>query len=398
MSCKASSLAISARLVLLSAISPSVSQSNSFDPELELAVVSNDNIFYLPEGEELSDDSLRLRLVLPLLREWGNGRLSLSYQPSYEKFSDYDALDHDAHQIDFSVNSTPNQRSQIDYSLSFDSSQRQGGAESIASPDLILVQRLDRQLLETDFSFTRDAGRRMNWVLAAGVSDYHYSAITGVDDPFETEDRRAYRGSAGMNWTQSRTATIGFEAGYEMFDLEETGEENIALLSVVWTREFARGSEVELRLGGYDRDRDVTLAPGEEAPDLDESGMQGQLRVVKTMRKTNLSFIALREPSSGGTLTGTSTDTAAQLIIEGDPRPRWHWSVSGRYSKRDPATADFSDITIKVAAAGLEWRPNRHLDFRMALDSIDQSASGVAPDLSVFTARVGVVWYPKGQR
>ena len=118
----------------------------------------------------------------------------------------------------------------------------------------------------------------------AEIDIAHQRSIADVGAPATgVEDRRTYRGSAGMHWTQSRTATIGFEAGYEIFDLEQTGEENIALLSAVWTREFARGSDVQLRLGGFDRDRDVTIPPGEEAPDLDESGVQGQFRVVKTM-------------------------------------------------------------------------------------------------------------------
>jgi len=395
MSPKASRFAISALLVLLCALSPALSQKITFDPELELGALSNDNVRYAPEGEEDSDTSFRVRLLLPVVREWAGGRLQFSYEPSYEKYSDNSDLDHDSHNVELSLRNEPSPRSELDYTLSFNSSQRQGRADSISSPDLVVVPRLDRQLLETDISFSRQSGRRTHWVLAAGASDYSYSSITDVGLPPEVEDRRTYRGTAGLHWTRTRTSTLGFEAGYQIFDLEGTGEENIASLSLVWTREFARGSEMEARLGGFNRDRE---AEDPMDPILDESGFQGEFRLTKSMRTTSFSFIALRAPSPGGTLAGTSTDTAGQIILEGDPGPRWHWAVSGRYSKREPTTAGFPEVDSTVGSASLEWRPNRRFGVRMSLDNTDQSATVPEDDISVFTAHIGAVWYPKGQR
>ncbi len=386
-------------LVLLLAAGPSSAQVTSFNPEVEAEITRGDNILFVPEDidtdDERGDTIYRLRVVLPLVREWSGGSLLLSYTPSYDKYDTNDELDTDSHRLDLAVSATPDRKSSLAYSLMFDKTRRQGGAESVISPDLTLTPPTERDLLVTDLLYSREAGRRLSWTLGVGGALYHFKEIEGFDidtDSFTIEDREEYRGSFGLNWAQSRAGTLGFEAGYQAYSLEQSGDEGIASLLFVWKRTLGHESEMEFRIGGFHRDIDT------DEPQDDESGLQAQFRLLKNFRRNSLSLYAARGPSSGGILGGTSTDTVAQIVFAGAPGAKWLWNLTGRYADRDPNTPDLTAIDSFWAAGSLEWRPIRQLGVRTMLDHLSQSANEAALDNSATTARVGAVWYPKGPR
>lgn len=392
-------MAALAFLALLLAAGPGSAQVTSFNPEVEAEVTRGNNILFVPEDidtdDEREDTIYRLRVVLPLVREWSGGSLLLSYSPSYDKYANNDELDTDSHRLDLAVSATPDRRSSLDYSLMFDNTRRQGGAASVISPDLTRTPPTERDLLVTDLMYSREAGRRLSWTVGVGGAFYNFKEIEGVDidtDSFTIEDREEYRGSFGLNWAQSRAGTLGFEAGYQAFSLDESGDEGIASLSFVWTRTLSRDSELEFRVGGFHRDIDA------DEPQDNESGLQAQFRLMKNFRRNSLALYAARGPSSGGILGGTSTDTVAQIVFAGDPEAEWLWNLTGRYSNRDPNTPDLMEIDSFWTAGSLEWRPLRQLGVRMMLDHLTQSADEETLDNSATTARLGVVWYPNGPR
>jgi hypothetical protein len=392
-------MAALAFLVMLLAAGPGSAQVTSFNPEVEAEVTRGNNVLFVPEDadtdDEREDTIYRLRVVLPLVREWNGGSLLFSYTPSYDKYANNDELDTDSHRLDFAVSATPDRRSSLAYSLMFDKTRRQGSAASVISPDLAGTPPTERDLLVTDLMYSREAGRRLSWNLGVGGALYNFKEIEGFDidtDSFTIEDRDEYRGSFGLHWAQSRAGTLGFEAGYQIFSLEETGDEGIASVLFVWTRTLVRDSELDFRIGGFHRDIDA------DEPQDNESGLQVQFRLLKNFRRNSLALYAARRPSSGGILGGSSTDTIAQIVFAGDPEANWLWNLTGRYANRDPNTPDLTEVDSLWAAGSLEWRPLRQLGVRLMLDHLSQSSDEDALDNSATTARLGVVWYPKGPR
>jgi hypothetical protein len=392
-------MAVLAFLALLLAAGPGLAQVTSFNPEVEAEITRGNNILFIPEeadtDAEREDTIYRFRVVLPLVREWNGGSLLLSYTPAYDKYTNNEELDTDSHRLDLAVSATPDRRSSLAYTLMFDKTRRYGSPASVISPDLTRTPPTERDLLVTDLMYSREAGRRLSWTLGVGGALYHFKEIEGVDidpDSFTIEDRDEYRGSFGLNWAQSRAGTLGFEAGYQAYALEESGDEGVASLLFVWTRTLARESELEFSIGGFHRDIDADVTQD------NESGLQAQFRLLKNFRRNSLALYAARGPSSGGILGGTSTDTVAQIVFAGDPEANWLWNLTGRYSNRDPNTPDPTETDSLWTAGSLEWRPLRQLGVRMMLDYLSQSSDEEALDNSATTARVGVVWYPKGPR
>jgi hypothetical protein len=208
------------------------------------------------------------------------------------------------------------------------------------------------------------------------------------------EDRNEYGGLAGLYFDTSPRDRIGGEIAYDIYDLEETGKENVGLVSFVWNREIGRTVAMDLQVGLFHRDPASEVA----APDENDSGVHGLLRLMKTSRRTRTVFFLRNGPSAGGALLGTSTDTTARIAVEGEINPSWLWSLYAGYAKRDPTDSEQPDIDSTQAGAGLEWRPHQHLGFRLTLDHLERSGVEPEPDASAMTAMLGAVWYPKGPR
>jgi hypothetical protein len=168
------------------------------------------------------------------------------------------------------------------------------------------------------------------------------------------------------------------------------------LISVIVDHNMPHRLSVSCRMG-------VSLATTEttsttaQTVSARRTGVQGSIGVRRSFRKTELTFLAEHSPSSGGALSGTSTNSWAGLTLSGDPSVRWRWDVAARYARRDPTAPLQPTLTNAGAAFSVEWRPLAKLGVRILGEYSDQLGGGTGGlSSSYFTAGAALIWYPRG--
>lgn len=394
----APSLCVCVALTLAGFATPAAAQETTFHPELFLEQAYNSNLLTQPAGEETGDSITRVGVELPVRRNWQSGSLSFLYQPSYEWYSDNDDLNHDEHRARFGVTAEPARRSTLDYGLMWSQTQSQGTIDDADLGDTVLVPRSERDHVSTRLRFDRDFRQRMAWRAAVEASRNTYTLLEDPGaDPTTAglEDRAQYAGLFGLDRATSRKDRLGVEARWDFYDLESTGDETVAQLSLTWNRAVPESYEASFRIGGFRRENQ----PGEIGVPLDsdeESGVTFAAGVAKLFPRSRLALLGSHGPSAGGAVVGTSTNTAAALTWAGSPNLRWDWALSSAYTLREPTDPDSPDLETLGGTGRIEWRPGRRAALRLAASYTERATDDPALDATVFVGTLGVVWYPRG--
>lgn len=385
-------------LALAGFVAPAAAQETAFHPELFLDQAYNSNMLTQPEGEETSDFITRVGVGLPVHRNWRSGSLSFEYLPSYEWYRDNEDLNHDEHRLRFGVAAAPARRSALDYDLAWSRTQPQGTIEDAETGDLVLVPRSEQDLVSTSLRFNREFSQKMSWRAAAEASR---TTHTLLEDPAADpttgglEDRSQYAGLLGLDRAVSRKDRFGVEARWDLYDLESSGEEDVAQLFLTWTRAVPESYDLSFRVGSFRRESD----PGEIGPPLeesDESGVTYAASVAKLFPRSRLGVSANHGPSAGGAIVGTSTNTTAALTWAGSPNPRWDWALNSVYTLREPTNPDVPEIETLGGGGRVEWRPGRRAALRLAASYTERTTDDPTMDASVFVGTLSVVWLPRG--
>lgn len=379
-----------------------VAQRTTFHPEVNLQQTYTENALFLAGQSETADTSdwiTRLDVLLPLRREWTGGSWSLSYRPSFEQYSEFDALDHDEHYVAAALASALGRSASLGFDLNYQRSQQQGTTVGTTVPDRFVTTRTDRDVFEGQVLFRRETSERWRWFASVRSSTFAYRTVGDLSLPSDAptlEDRTERGANVGIDRVLSRNTFVGAEYGYERYDLDVSGKETVHQLAGRLERVLGRGSSFALRLGGYRRQGDA-FSGGGAIDGARQSGFQGGLTYRKSFRTSGLSVYADRATSSGGALEGTATDTIAGASLDLRPDPRVNWGVNARYAQRSPSNPAFSTVTNLAVGLSFEWRPMLKLGFRGGADYVDQSGSELAAQNTAFAlARVGLVWYPRG--
>lgn len=373
-------------------------QSVEFRPELFLDQAYNSNLLTSAEGVETSDHVTEVGVALPISRAWRAGTVSFLYEPSYQWYRDNDALNHDEHRAALDLTAETSRRASLTYGLEFSRTQDQGSVEEADAGGFTLVPRSERDRLVTDLLVEREIGRRAGWHGGLGAARIEHTLVEDPgEDPFlgGLEDRSEYGALFGMDRAVSRIDRVGGEVLYDLYDLEETGEEKVGQLLLTWDRSVPERYDVTARIGAYRRDKDPAAVS--EPPDADrETGLSFLFSVARSLRRSSLGFSASRAPSAGGSLAGTSTNTAARLFWTGTPNPRWVWTLHSTYTLREPTLAGSAETTTLGGLGRVDWRPSQRFGFRVEVAHTKRSADDPGYDTSVTIARFGLRWHPKG--
>jgi len=375
-----------------------LAQETTFHPEALLEYGYNSNLLTQSAGQETGDNMTRVALGLPVNRNWRSGTLDFWYQPSYQWYGDNTDLNHDEHRVRFGVTAEPGPRSALDYGLAWSRTQPQGKIGEALAGDTVLVPRSEQDLTYTNLRYQREFSRRMSWHAAAEALRNTHTLLEDPEaDPTTQglEDRSTYAAFAGLARATSRKDRLGFEARWDYYKLEVTGEERVGQLSLTWDRDVPDSYAVSLRIGAYRRD----IEPGRVEVPVDpgqESGLAMGVSVARLFAASRLELSASRAPSAGGSIVGTSTDTKAALTWSGSPNPRWDWELRSSYVLRVPTAAGEPDIENLGGAGRLEWRPGRHAALRLAASYTERTTDDPTLDATVWIATLGVVWLPRG--
>lgn len=375
-------------------VTPLAAQRTVFNPEVSLEQGYTDNVGY--NGTDGTSDSVtRLGLLLPVVRTWPTGNFDFSYAPSAERFADTDSLDNEAHRLRFSLRNQPTRRSNLNFDTSFESSQVQGRVASLDGADLVTTARTERDLLRAAFGYGTRISTRWAW---NGNLDYADSSYDLIDDfapgLVDVEDRREYGAGLQISRELSTTTSVGVGYRWQRFDLDLSGEETVHSLSATLQRTLSRVMELRAALGGFTSSGDALAAPGE---DDSRSGVQASLGLDRTFRTLRLGLDLSHAPSSGGSLGGTSTDTAFGAALSPTNTGNWSWSTAARLALRDPAIDGEEDVRSVAFEGSVERYFARMLGMRLRAGQVDQSSDDPARDARYYSATLGLVWYPLGR-
>lgn len=391
---------------------PAAAQRATFLPELFLDTGYSSNVRYgggTAEGERNADWSTRLGLVLPLRRETGASSWTLSYAPSFERFSRLREYDADAHRVAFEGRVRPGRSSSVEFGLRYERSQEQGSlsgagglgqvdAPGAGLPDAVLVDRAERDSYVAELQLRQSPTSRweIGEAVQASVSRYRATDVPGALPP---ESKDEYGGTLSLRYLVGRRSTIGTEYGYRRVEPERSNREDAYLVGLLWEFRSGRIFTTRLRGGGFWRSvGDTAEVPASTLQD--RRGFQAALEFAWALPTVQISVQAARAPTGGGSTAGTSTDTSLLFGLSGEPDPRLRWQFGARYARRRPTQP--SDPTFNAYGAGgsLDILLVRNLGLRLTADWAEQSGledgGNTSVEPSFVTARVGIVWYPAG--
>jgi hypothetical protein len=380
---------------LLACATGSSSARTLFNPQIAIEQAYTDDVQFVGGGT--SDSLTRLSALLPVVRETKRSTFEFSYAPSIQRYQDSDELDHTTHLVTLSAGSTTSRRSNVNFVAMYLLNQLQGRSSSLDEAELFVTGRTDRELYRGDFSYNKEFSQR--WSFRGGLN-YGESRFESIDDfdplgPVPVEDRVYYGGTLGLGRAVSGTTTLGFEYGLQRFELEPIGtpqtttEETAHSLTFTIDRAVSRRTSLDATLGAFRNETDEG--------DATRTGVQATLGLDRSYRTVDLRLEAQHQPSAGGSLPGTSTDSAIGLDLHGTALDPWIWSFSTRLARRDPNFVDEEVVTSVAAGGSIERSFARALGLRLSANYIDQQSDD--PDLKAgyLIAAVGLVWYPLGR-
>ncbi len=393
-------------LAWIAAPPPASAQRWSFQPEVDVDAAYSDNVLYTPDTAARPSDWTAVGAVsLELRRESPRNRFALSYNPSYEKHRDVTFLDHAEHRFRVAETSRIGRTASLDLAASWSRTQVQGVAASLEAPDLFLVGRTQRDLYGFSLGTRVAPAERWRWEASASGTATRYEAVRGVEGEAAgpvPENRNDYEARFGFSRVLSRSSELGPTFRVQRYDLEGGGGQTVGIVEIDWRRSLGRDSRLEVWLGGF---RQSSLSEGgtPAADDTGRNGLRAGVALTRQFRPCGISLSAEHGPSSGGALQGTSVDTLTGLSVSGTWSPTWRWSVSARYAYRDPTLPDLPSVHSLGEGFVAEWVPRGKVGVRISGDHMSQDAHGgpaqeiSALEISVSTARIGMVWYPRGQ-
>ena len=390
-------LAIVAIAISALATGPLVAQTREFTPSIILSQVYTSNIQYLDEDAEVSDSVTTVIVKLPWEWRTKNSVVNLAYTPSVLRYADADSLDRTEHRVNLGFSRNLDRGSSTTVTTGYTKSQLQGDAQSAEDPDLFISRRTDRTIGRASLTYSRRMSPRWRWRATAGGSASRFEEISGFDagggDP--VEDRMEYRGGFGISRALSRKTHVGGEYGYQVHDLDVTGEETVHTVSATLNHTVSRKLSVEGQIGAFLANGDAARSSPAD-PDDERSGARATFSLSRALRKVSVSATATHVPSAGGSRSGTSTNSVVGLSVTNNQRRNWSWRGSVRAARRDPTDSAAATLDSLSVGGQVEKRLGRGFAVSANANYIDQNSSNDPDDAAFVSAAVGLVWYPKG--
>jgi len=380
---------------------PTGAATTTFNPRLELWRVYTSNALFSSTDEEISDSFTALTLVLPVARTTPKSLTRFTYSPSYQGYDSLDSLNNLTHRALLEVNATPTEASDINFSGLYYKGQDQGPAGNISDEDLILTPRNSREQGRVELDYDNRISGNWNWGAGTYYEDLRFSSIDDNEEgpeSFVPENRTAVGVEGRIGRQMSPRTDTGLELGFDQFDLEVSGKENVQRLAIFLNHVFSRRSRLELQAGGFqtELDRGESLEPGQ---DNSRSGFYGRFDFVRAYSGFNLRLFGSHRPTSGYNFVGTSTNTIAGLTVSPDFSEKLAADATIRYSRADSTFAQDASIDSIALGGNLAYRPFRTLSFRFSAWVSSQTSDGQlagveAADIAVFEGSFAIVWSP----
>ena len=383
-------------LVAVSAfvLTPSTSATVQFLPSIAAETTYTDNLEYSGVGSS-SDAAYRLSLDLPISKVWSTGQFQFRYNPRLFRFRDQGALDHTDHFATIAVQDQLSAKSSLDFTTSYLRTQSQGLFTSLDDPSLVLTERVFRDRLDADVSFSRQLRPTWSWSVAGGFGTVDNSQISGFGGGLggsSVEDRTQLRASTSVSKKLSEKTDIGVDIRVQHNDLELSGEEEVHAINFSYGRQLSATGSLSLLAGVFQTDSQVTGV-------ADRSGAFIRANYNRDFRRVALGMFGGHRPTSGGNLPGTATDTNVGVSISGVGSNIWGWDVTAAGTRRDPADSTAPEIESTGLSGGVSWAVHPNVGLRIRAASVQQSVDApMTTDIDVYNVSLGVVWFPRGQQ
>ncbi len=186
----------------------------------------------------------------------------------------------------------------------------------------------------------------------------------------------------------SKATSLGLAYRYNHFDLELSGEEDHHALGLSIGHQIGRLRKLDAFVGAFDGSGDRVGA--------DRSGLSAQISFEQMLRAVRLAVYAGHAPSSGGSLSGTSTDTNIGISLASIRARNWTWFTSASYSRRDSSIPGAATLDTLGLGAEIARRLTAKLALSLSASYFEQSGDDPALDAEVNRVGLGLIWYPRG--
>ncbi|HKQ61390.1 MAG TPA: hypothetical protein VJS92_08855 [Candidatus Polarisedimenticolaceae bacterium] len=370
-----------------------------FAPQVGLAYGWTDNVAFVDTGTnaDTSDSYGSLSLLLPVTRKLRTGQLQVAYALGYVRYLDVEDLNYADHRLSFGLSLAPDRNSSFTVSANYALTQQQGDPSTSADPGFFLSERTKREAGTLTLGYQRGfgSGARWQWGIDVGATVFRFDEIEGVTDPMAPlplQEKNAYYGTTHLARNITRRTAIGLLYGHRRYELSDVATEDVDEAAVTLTHQFTEAFGMGLNLGYFTRSQDPVDVE-------DDSGTRFGLtfNYNRPVGPVKLGFGATVDPSSGGALEGTSTDTTVSLdIARGDSGRTWNWGGALRFTRRDPTDPAFENIDTRGVSAYVEAKAHERLGFRLAFSRTRQTSDDPLLEGEVNQGTLVAVWYPLG--
>jgi hypothetical protein len=373
---------------------PSTSATIQFLPSIAAETTYTDNLEYGGVGSS-SDAAYRLSLDLPVSKVWSTGQFEFRYNPRLFRFRDEGALDHTDHFATMSIADQLSEKSNLDFTTSYLRTQSQGLFTSLDDPSLILTERVFRDRIDANLSYSRQLRPTWTWSVGGGYGTVENDQISGFAGGLgggSVEDRDQLSASTSVSKKISKRSDVGIDIRFQHNDLEVSGEEEVHAFNLSYGHQLSATESLSLVAGFFQTNTEVVGAD-------DRSGAFIRANYNREFRRVGMALFGGHRPTSGGNLPGTATDTNVGVSISGVGSNIWAWDVTAAGTRRDPADSTSPEIESTGLSGGVSWAIHPNVGLRMRAGSVQQSVDApMTTDIDVFNVSFGLVWFPRGQQ
>jgi hypothetical protein len=327
-------------------VMPADAAEPKFEFDIGLGRVWTNSAGYTQSFED-SDTVGALRILIPYTRRRPTYTMDLLYRATLQNYKDFNDLDNIEHLFRWDRSTASSETVTWTTGASYFRTQSQALPEEVDPETGFLSYRTSR-----DFSVSKRV--RPTWFVGGGMGA-RTTAIEEIDDfdsgapPQQFGDQVRVSANVTARHDLSEIMSVSFGYSYTGYSLDLSQDETTHRLYADVDR--AISPKVNVTFGGgvayriFEIDNEITY--------------EARARVARNFERGTLSARVTRTARNGDAIPGASIVSTIRVGYTENQFRYWKWTVSGRYSLREPSSPAASDLEYLRGTLGITFRGPR---------------------------------------